>query len=199
MSRRPPSVLLALLFAISYDVAALPLPTCAFVASSRRKWAGLATADGACGLGRFRRRKAATMITSPSVLCAALGDDNDTDKDDVSEEPQNNQPRGDEADRRYGDMLKEQDDDSAASKEKGPVYLFFDAVEMIFSYSFQFLGNLLFLGIFLNLAGWGYYFDSNKGLHFDTIANMREMRQFHDAAKNMKPRVETRPSSSLPE
>jgi len=143
------------------------------------------------------------VASSPKdFLPRATSDDESQDSaDNASHEPR----IGNDFEKRVGATSAGQsvanEPSIAKEKEKSPVQLFFDAVEMTFSYSFQFLGNLLFLGIFLNLCGYAYYFDSKKGLQIDTLANVRELIQFQDAAKKMQaPRqdVEVQPMSQLP-
>ena len=48
----------------------------------------------------------------------------------------------------------------------------------IFSYCIQFLGAFFFCGLILNLLGFGYTFDLDKGITIDKIDNIRNEVQF---------------------
>ena len=48
----------------------------------------------------------------------------------------------------------------------------------IFSYCIQFLGAFFFFGLILNLLGFGYTFDLDKGITIDKIDNIRNEVQF---------------------
>ena len=52
------------------------------------------------------------------------------------------------------------------------------AIFKLFSYCIQFLGGFFFLGLLLNLSGFGYTFDLDRGLVIDRIANIRNEVQF---------------------
>ena len=48
----------------------------------------------------------------------------------------------------------------------------------LFSYCIQFLGGFFFLGLLLNLSGFGYTIDLDRGLVIDRISNIRNEVQF---------------------
>jgi hypothetical protein len=52
------------------------------------------------------------------------------------------------------------------------------AIFKLFSYCIQFLGGFFFLGLLLNLSGFGYTFDLDRGLVIDRIGNIRNEVQF---------------------
>lgn len=181
--------------AAALPLKALPTATGAGASPSRAALVGRESPlERSINFGRsFRQRM--SFGPRPVVLFAASGEGEEKDGDGNSfKQPQ----RGDGAE---GQDQNENEPSSTLKEEKSPLYLFFDALEMTFSYTFQFVGNAIFVGIFLNLIGYGYYFDSKKGLQIDTLANVRELVQFQDAAKQMqasRQEVEVQPISSLP-
>jgi hypothetical protein len=48
----------------------------------------------------------------------------------------------------------------------------------LFSYCVQFAGGFFFLGLLLNLSGYGYAFERDRGLVIDRISNIRSEVQF---------------------
>jgi hypothetical protein len=70
------------------------------------------------------------------------------------------------------------DDRSERSKEPSMTSLISLGVFKLFSYCIQFAGGFFFIGLLLNLSGFGYTFDLDRGLVIDRIASIRNEVQF---------------------
>ena len=88
-------------------------------------------------------------------------DDGDTEQD--SEDVNNKEINASEQEIQKGD---------------NPVAKIFDATFLFASFVIQFLGVAFSFGLLLNLCGYGYMVDLEKGVHIDTLDKIRTEKQF---------------------
>ena len=69
-----------------------------------------------------------------------------------------------------------------------------DGISLLSSYAIQFLGVALSLGLLLNVCGFGYMLDLERGLRINRVENLRREYQFQKAQKE----IERAPSSKRP-
>ena len=73
---------------------------------------------------------------------------------------------------------EEEDNDIEERGEPSATAKVTSALFTLFSYCIQFLGFFFFCGLILNLLGFGYTFDFDRGLQIDRIQNIRNEVQF---------------------
>jgi len=69
-----------------------------------------------------------------------------------------------------------------------------DGIELLSSYIIQFLGVALSLGLVLNVCGFGYTIDLERGLRIDRVENLRREYRFQKAQKEIM-RASQRPGN----
>ena len=74
----------------------------------------------------------------------------------------------------------------------------FDSAVLLIHYLFLFSGVFFSLGLLLNLSGYAYRVDMEKGLEIDTISKMRTNIQFENEALRLEKLSVVRPESELP-
>jgi hypothetical protein len=74
--------------------------------------------------------------------------------------------------------LQSQGDEGDGSKKTNIFADIFEVIVLVFSFTIQFGGAALSLGLVLNLCGYVYSFDFKRGLEIDTIDNRRKEVQF---------------------
>ena len=73
---------------------------------------------------------------------------------------------------------KDDDETEVERQNKNPVAQIAEYISLLFSYIIQFLGVAFSLGLILNICGYGYTFDFERGLEIDRIENIRKELQF---------------------
>jgi len=71
-----------------------------------------------------------------------------------------------------------------------------DGISLLSSFSIQFFGVAFALGLLLNICGFGYTFDLERGLHIDRVENLRREYQFKKAQREIA-RTSESPSLSI--
>lgn len=74
--------------------------------------------------------------------------------------------------------LHNQGDDNNGGKKSNIGADILDAIFVAWSYTIQFAGFALTIGLVLNLCGYAYSFDFKHGLEIDTLVNRRKEVQF---------------------
>ena len=138
--------------------------------------------EGACAgasAAREPRRRRHRRRRGWIVVASRGGIDDDEDEGGVVVGTSDDPDEGDDdaAPLPINDLLG---DDASSERKKVPsmtsqVTL---AIFKLFSYCIQFLGGFFFLGLLLNLSGFGYTFDLDRGLVIDSIGNIRNEVQF---------------------
>ena len=74
--------------------------------------------------------------------------------------------------------LQSQGDENNGGKKSNIGAAIIEAISLLWSYTIQFVGFALTIGLVLNLCGYAYSFDFKHGLEIDTLDNRRKQIQF---------------------